>query len=227
MPENPSKNPLNWVKSLTLAVALILVMGLAFNSVSAGTAYDEGDDRYVELSTSLNGTDWSSNQEANISFAEEIGTRSSIDGTLKYNISEDSAGAFPDDGLIANISISFTDYDDNPTAYAEGLDDYNLTLEENDTYYEKDFTVDLSDLELEESGDTNDTVEITLTVEEAQDDTNSSTDSWTGTVQLTEQVSYAVSRMVILFVSLIPLIVVMFVIGFIFKSLKGVFDEVK
>lgn len=221
LPSN--KVPQRWAKCLAIVSAFILVFGFISATAQAGTAYDSGDDRYVILSGDVEESDtdpvWEADTEVNMSIPEELGTRSTIDFTLRWN-GTNYSDSFWDDGLVANLSVSVQ----GETFYCEELDGYNMTIDADDTWYEEEFDVELHDLNA--SDETNDTISVNYEVEAQTASAQSATDSWSGAVKLVEHIDYTVIRMTELFISLIPLIVTVSVISILFKSLQGVFKDI-
>ncbi len=209
-PDNPKRGRL--AKCITLLVIAVLVLGFS-SQVALGTAYEEGDDRYVLLETVFNETDWTAEQELNVSAPETISERYLITGELTHEASEDIDNEYP--GLYANVSIEIQ----NETYYVEDLEDKELTLN-NETI---DWSVRLTDIEEAER----ENITITFTVDDGEETpTYEETDSWTGEVDIEERMGQMVSKMTELLVALFPLIVVVgFVVPLIVNLLGGVFDD--
>lgn len=208
------------VKCLSFIVVAFLIIGI-MSTAQASTEHGEGDDRYVLLNGDIDDTDgnWATDIQLNISVPEELGTRSSIDGTITYNMTQSA------DGNLSTVSPAFWA---NTTVSVQGQSinqSTELEFEQNDTEYTKDISLDLSDANLNESDDTNDTISITFETESNTEDSGSdlsTSDSWSGEVKLVEHMDYIVTNLTDMLIALMPLfIVVGFVIPLIMKIFEG------
>lgn len=213
-------NPTSKVaKCLAIVVALFLLTSFASLTVQGGTAYTDAEDRYVLLNGDMDNGEgsWSANIQLNLTIPKEIGTRSSLDGTITYNMSQSANN-------LSSVSPAFYA---NTTVDVQGETVYaNETFEfqENDTEYTRDITVDLSDADLNESDDTNDTLTATFETEsntEGDGSDLSTSDSISLEVKLVQHVSYVMESLVNLIISIIPLIIVVFVLGIVMKTIRS------
>lgn len=212
------------VKCLSFILVALLFLAV-FSTAQASTEYEEGDDRYVLLNGDIDDTDgdWSTNIQLNISVPEEIGTRSTLEGTITYNMTQSSE---------ANLSAVSPAFYANTTVSVQGESvntSTELEFSENDTEYTKDISLDLGDADLNESDDTNDTMSITFETESNTEDSGSSestSDSWSGEVKLVEHMDYMIENLTDLLIDLIPLIIlVAFVLPVIMKIFEGFSEE--